>query len=56
VLKVLWGIVTVAVGVDTLAACVHGGFINIWTTALAERVESRYLLIRAALLRRCGQW
>lgn len=54
--RVATGILAVALGIDTLAACAHGGYINTWTAALAERVEARYLLGRAALLRRCGQW
>lgn len=56
ILKIVLGIVTVVLGVDTLAACTRGGYINVWTSALADRVEARYLLARADLLKRCGQW
>ena len=54
--KAIFLLAAVVLGIDTLAACVHGGYINTWTTALAERVEARYLLLRAQLLRRCGKW
>ncbi len=54
--KVAFCVLAVVLGIDTLAACVHGGYINTWTSALAERVEARYLLLRASLLRRCGKW
>lgn len=56
ILKIVLGIVTVVLGVDTLATCTHGGYINVWTSALADRVEARYLIARAGLLKRCGQW
>ena len=54
--KVLFGVAAVALGIDTLAAFVHGGYVNTWTVALAERVEAQYLLMRANLLKRCGKW
>lgn len=54
--NVVFGIMAVAVGIDMLAAWVHGGYINTWTAALAERVEARYLLLRASLLKRCDKW
>ena len=54
--KVVWGVLAVALGIDTLAAAVHGGLINTWTTALSERVEARYLMIRKRMLERCGKW
>ncbi len=56
VLKALFGVLGVVLGVDTLAACAHGGFVNVWSTSLAERVETQYLLLRARMLKRCGQW
>lgn len=54
--KVMLAILAGIFLVDTLACCTHGGFVDMWSSALAERVEARYLLIRAALLRHCGQW
>jgi len=56
VLKAVFGAVGLALGIDTLAACAHGGFVNVWSTSLAERVEAHYLLLRARMLKRCGQW
>lgn len=56
VLKAVFFVAAVLLGIDTLAACAHGGYVNTWSSALAERVEARYLLIRASLLRRCGKW
>ncbi|MBR3224867.1 MAG: J domain-containing protein [Atopobiaceae bacterium] len=55
-LKVVYGLLGAALGVDTLAAVAHGGFINVLATALAERIEAWYLLLRARLLKRCGKW
>lgn len=55
-LKVVCGVLALLLAVDALAAVTHGGFVNVWTSALAERVEARYLLIRARILKRCGQW
>lgn len=49
-------VVAVLLGIDALAACVHGGFVNVWSTALADRVEANYLLVRARLLKRCDAW
>lgn len=54
--KVIFGVLALLMGVDTLAACTRGGFVNVWSTALAERVEAQYLLLRARMLKRCGQW
>ena len=54
--KVALGVVALVLGIDTLAACVRGGFVNVWASSLAERVEAQYLLLRARLLKRCGQW
>jgi hypothetical protein len=54
--KVAFGVVALVLGIDTLAACVRGGFVNVWASSLAERVEAQYLLLRARLLKRCGQW
>lgn len=54
--RVAWGALAVALGVDTLAAVVHGGFVNIWTTALSERIEASYLMVRKRILERCGKW
>lgn len=54
--RVVFGALAILLGIDTLAACAHGGYINTWTAALAERVEARYLLARASLLKRCGKW
>lgn len=48
--------VAVLLGVDTLAACVRGGLVNLWTSALGERVETAYLNAHARLMRRCGTW
>ena len=55
-IKIVYGVLAGALSLDTLAAVTRGGFVNVWTTALSERVEARYLLIRASLLRHCGQW
>lgn len=54
--KVALGVVAALLGVDALAACAQGGFVNVWSAALAEWVENRYLLVRASLLKRCGAW
>ena len=54
-IKVVLGVVTIGLGVDALAACVHGGFVNVWATALSDRVEATYLLLRRKLLEHCGQ-
>ena len=54
--KVVLGVLAVALAIDMLAACTRGGFVNVWTSALAERVEARYLLMRAGLLKRCNAW
>lgn len=54
--RVVLGACAVALGVDTLAACVRGGLINTWTSALSERIETLYLVLRRRLLVRCGQW
>lgn len=54
VAKVAFGLVAGLLAFDTLAAFVHGGLINVWTSALAERVEAAYLLIRRRILSRCG--
>lgn len=54
--RTLWAMAAVALGIDTLAACVRGGFVNTWTAAAAERVEAWYLMVRRRLLIRCGQW
>lgn len=54
--RVVFAAAAVALGIDTLAACVRGGFVNTWTSALAERVEAAYLMSRRRLLIRCGQW
>jgi len=56
ILKVALIVVAILLGIDALAACVHGGFVNVWSSALAERVEADYLLIRARLLKRCNAW
>lgn len=56
IVKIVFGIMTVVFSVDTLAACTRGGFINIWASSLSDRIESNYLLLRAGLLKRCGQW
>lgn len=55
-IKIAVGVLAVALGIDTLAACTRGGFINVWSSALAERVEDLYLLARARLLKHCNQW
>ncbi|MDO4806377.1 MAG: DnaJ domain-containing protein [Coriobacteriales bacterium] len=55
-LKIPIGAVGLVLAIDMLAACAHGGYVNVWSTALSERVEAWYLLIRARLLKRCGQW
>lgn len=52
--KVVFGLAGGLLAFDTLAAFVHGGLINVWTAALAERVEATYLLIRRRILDRCG--
>lgn len=54
--RVCWGALALALGVDMLAAVVRGGFVNIWTTALSERVEASYLMVRKRILERCGKW
>lgn len=54
--RIGWAVCAAAFGVDTLAACVRGGLINTWTSALAEWVEARYLMARRRILVRCGQW
>ena len=54
--KAVFLVAAVLLGIDALAACAHGGYVNTWSSALAERVEARYLLLRADLLRRCGKW
>lgn len=54
--QVVWGIIAVALGLDALAAVVHGGFVNVWTSGLADRVEDAYLVLRQHLLERCHQW
>lgn len=54
--QVLWGVLAVALGVDTLAACVRGGLVNTWTSALSEQIERAYLVLRRRLLMHCGQW
>lgn len=54
--QIVLGIVALALGIDALAAVVHGGFVNVWTSGLAERVESAYLVLRQHLLKRCNQW
>ncbi len=53
-LKIAYGALALLFGLDTLASFVHGGLINVWTSALAERVEATYLLIRRRVLERCG--
>lgn len=53
-LKIVFGVLGGLLAFDTLAAFVHGGLINVWTSALSERVEATYLLIRRRLLERCG--
>lgn len=53
-LKIAFGVAGGLLAFDTLAAFVHGGLINVWTSALSERVEATYLLIRRRLLGRCG--
>lgn len=54
--QIVLGVLAVALGVDALAAVVHGGFVNVWTGAVAERVEDAYLIVRQHLLERCNQW
>lgn len=54
--KAVFLVAAVLLGIDALAACAHGGYVNTWSSALSERVEARYLLLRADLLRRCGKW
>lgn len=54
--KIMLGVLALVLGVDALAAVTRGGFVNVWSSALAEWVEARYLLIRARILKRCGQW
>lgn len=54
--RIVLGIVAVLLAVDTLAACAHGGFVNVWATSLADRIEAQYLLLRARVLKRCGAW
>lgn len=54
--QIVYGAIALALGVDALAAVVHGGFVNVWTGALAERVEDAYLIARQHLLERCNQW
>lgn len=54
--RIASAVLAVALGIDTLAACVHAGLVNTWTTAAADRVEAWYLVIRRRLLIRCGQW
>lgn len=56
IVKVALGVIALVLGIDTLAACTWGGFVNVWASSLAERVEAQYLLLRASLLKRCGQW
>ncbi len=56
ILKIGLGVLATILGIDTLASVTRGGFVNVWSSALAERVEAQYLLIRARLLKRCGQW
>lgn len=53
-LKVVWGIVGAFLALDSVAAFVHGGLINVWTSALSERVEATYLLLRRRILNRCS--
>ena len=55
-LQIPLGVVGLLLAIDMLAACAHGGYVNVWSTVLSERVEAMYLLIRARLLKRCGQW
>ncbi|MDO4538248.1 MAG: J domain-containing protein [Coriobacteriales bacterium] len=55
-LRIALGILTLALGVDMLAAFVRGGFVNTLTASLAERVEDSYLTARVELLKRCGKW
>lgn len=54
--RVVFAVLAVALGIDTLAACVRGGLVNTWTSALSERIENLYLVLRRRLLMRCGQW
>lgn len=54
--RVACAVAAVVLGVDTLAACVRGGFVNTWSSAAAEWVEARYLMLRKRVLVRCGQW
>ena len=54
-IKIALGVAALVLGIDALAACVHGGFVNVWATALSERVEAAYLLLRRKLLKHCGQ-
>jgi len=54
-IKIALGVAALFLGIDALAACVHGGFVNVWATALSERVEAAYLLLRQRLLKHCGQ-
>lgn len=56
VARIACGVLAVALGIDMLAACVRGGLINTWTSALSERIETVYLVLRRRLLVRCGQW
>ena len=55
-LKFVFALLAAALGVDTLAAVARGGFVNVWSSALSERIEAWYLLLRARLLKRCGKW
>lgn len=55
-MRIVIGVLAALLGIDALAACVRGGFVNVWSAALADRVEDQYLLIRARLLMRCGKW
>jgi hypothetical protein len=54
--KVVLAALTAFLAVDTLAACVRGGLVNLWTSALGDRVEAAYLNAHARLMRRCGMW
>jgi hypothetical protein len=53
-LKIVFGILGGLLVLDSLAAFVRGGLINVWTSALADRVEAVYLLVRRRMLERCG--
>lgn len=54
--QIVLGIIAVVLGLDALAAVVHGGVVNVWTGGLADRVEDLYLVLRQHLLTRCHQW